>query len=92
MADLLVQCDVGRGLFKTEYLVSVPPNAPGASFYVDREDVQVHKAPEKGESVRGKVFAYLIEYRDGEAVIEMTGTPVSGGTRISVPSAITEAA
>lgn len=92
MANLLVRCDVGRGLFKTEYLVSVPPNAPGVSFYVDREDVQVNKAPEKGESVPGKVFAYFIEYRDDDVVIEMTGTPVSGGTRISVPAAITEAA
>ena len=92
MANLLVKCDVGRGLFKTEYLVSVPPDAPGASFYVDQEDVQVIKEPQKGESVPGKVFAYLIEHRGVEVVIEMTGTPVSGGTRISVPESITEAA
>jgi hypothetical protein len=92
MANILVRCEVGRGLFKTEYLVSVPPNSPGASFYVDREEVQVNKTPEKGESVPGKVVAYLIEYRDSNAVIEMTGTPVSGGTRISVPRTITEAA
>ena len=92
MPNLLVQCKVGPGLFKTEYLVSVPPDAPGARFYVDRADVRVHKAPVEGESVHGYVLAYWIEDRNDEAIIEMTGTPVAGGLRILVPKALTTAA
>jgi len=90
MPNLLVECDVQTGLFKTEYLVSVPP---GFAFYMDREDVQgVTEPPVAGKSVKGRVLAYLIEERNGEALIEMTGTPVSGGVRISVPKTITQAA
>ncbi len=90
MPNLLVECEVQTGLFKTEYLVSV---LPGFSFYMDREDVQdVKEPPSAGRSVKGRVLAYLIEERNGEAIIEMTGTPVEGGVRISVPKTITQAA
>ncbi len=88
MPDLLVQCDVETGLFKTEYLVSLL----GSSFYVDQEDVRVTERPEIGRPVKGLVFAYLIEERDEQAFIELTGTPVMGGIRMSVPRAITQAA
>jgi hypothetical protein len=73
-------------MFKTEYLVSVPPNA---RFYVDRADVRVLRPPASAESLGGKVKAYLVEYQGNQAVIEITGTPVVGGLRISVPKAIT---
>jgi hypothetical protein len=88
MPNLLVECEVQNGLFKTEYLVSLP----GASFIVDRQDVRVAKAPLEGELVRGRVLAYLVEVRNDQAVIEMTGTPVNGGIRILVSRAITTAA
>lgn len=86
MPDLLVECTVEPGMFKTEYLVSVPPNA---RFYVDRADVRVLRPPASAESLGGKVKAYLVEYQGNQAVIEITGTPVVGGLRISVPKAIT---
>jgi hypothetical protein len=89
MPNLLVECDVEPGLFKTEYLVWVLRQF---SFYMDRKDVQVPRPPEKGQTVQGRVSAYLLEERNGEALIEMTGTPVEGGVRISVPKAITHAA
>jgi hypothetical protein len=89
MPNLTVECDVEPGLFKTEYLVWVLRQF---SFYTDRQDVQVQQPPAKGQTVKGQVRAYLVEERNGEAVIEMTGTPVEGGIRISVPKAITHAA
>ena len=90
MSALFVKCDVRTGLFKTEYLVSVPPGAN--NFYIDRTDVKVSKAPIGNETVDGMVLAYLIEDGPNEAVVEMTGTPVDGGLRISVPKAMTRAA
>ncbi len=89
MPNLFVECKVRPGMFKTEYLVYVSPNA---TFYVDRADVSVAKPPVGEETVAGRVLAYLIEYRKDQAVIEMTGTPIAGGVRILVPKAITSAA
>lgn len=89
MSSLFVQCNVQTGLFKTEYLVSVPP---GSRFYVDREDVRVDIAPVGNETVTGLVLAYVLEYSNDQAVLEMTGTPVDGGLRISVPRTLTTAA
>ncbi len=89
MPSLLVQCAVQTGLFKTEYLVSVHH---GARFYVDREDVRVNTPPVGNETVDGQVIAYLLEYIKDSAVLEMTGTPIDGGLRISVPKALTTAA
>lgn len=89
MPNILVECKVLPGIFKTEYLISVQPDA---RFYVDRTDVRVTEQPRGNEAVSGKVLAYLVEYRQETAVIEMTGTPVGGGLRILVPKDITSAA
>ena len=87
MATLFVRCDVETGFFGTEYLVFLP----GSSFFVDRKDVRVVEVPSENRSVKGEVLAYLIEDRDQETLIEMTGTPVVGGLRVLVPKTLTVA-
>lgn len=88
MPKLLVECEVQSGLLRTEYLVSLY----GSSFLVDRGDVRVERPPVKGELLKGRVLAYLITIRNDHAVIEMTGTPVNGSIRVSVPKEVTTAA
>ncbi len=78
-----VRCRISPGLFKTEFYVSVP----GTSLYVDRSAVRVRTPPAPGVEGEGEVLAYLIDERDEQVLVELTGEPVVGGLRTWVPKA-----
>jgi hypothetical protein len=74
-------CTVSKGLFETEFIVTIH----SSSAYVDSINVKVSHPPAKGDEVEGKVLAYLIEEKNGQALIEIPGEPVVGGLRTWVP-------
>jgi len=80
---IYVACTVSRGLFDSEFYIKVKES----SVYVDRVNVQVKELPHNGDEVQGKVIAYLIEEKSGQALIELPGEPVAGGLRAWVPKA-----
>lgn len=85
MNTAYVQCKVLPGLFDTELYVLV--NGSSAA-YVSRASVKVKKPPQHGAQVDGEVFVYIINRRDDESLIELTGEPVVGGLRTWVPNAL----
>jgi hypothetical protein len=80
---IYVTCTVSCGLFDSEFYITVKDS----SVYVDRVNVQVKESPRNGDEVPGKVIAYLIEEKSGQALIELPGEPVVGGLRAWVPKA-----
>ncbi len=84
-----VKCKVLPGLFNTEYYVLV--NGTSAA-YVNRSNVRIESAPRHGVQVDGSVFVYVINRRDNESLIELSGEPIVGGLRTWVPNALVAAA
>jgi hypothetical protein len=78
---LYVTCTVSKGLFDSEYYITVKES----SVYVDRINVQVTRFPSNGDEVEGKVIAYLVEEKSDQALVELPGEPVIGGLRAWVP-------
>jgi hypothetical protein len=78
---LYVTCTVSKGLFDSEYYITVKES----SVYVDRINVQVSRFPTNGDQVEGKVIAYLVEEKSDQALVELPGEPVIGGLRAWVP-------
>jgi hypothetical protein len=54
---IYVACTVSRGLFESEFYVTVRDS----SIYIDRANVRVKNDPHDGDSVEGQVIAYLRE-------------------------------
>jgi hypothetical protein len=80
---IYVICTVARGLFENEFYVTVK----GSSAYVDRVNVKVNSVPmSDADEVNGKVVAYLVEEKSGQALVELPGEPVIGGLRAWVPN------
>lgn len=73
-----VTCTVSKGLFSSEFYVTVKDS----SFYADRVNVQVSRLPHNGDEVEGKVIAYVVEEQNDRALVEF---PVAGGPRTWVP-------
>lgn len=84
-----VRCKVLPGLFDAEYYVLV--NGSSAA-YVNRGNVRIESPPRHGVQVDGSVFVYVINRRDNESLVELTGEPVVGGLRTWVPNALLGAA
>ena len=80
---IYVTCLVSQGLFESEYYITVRDS----SAYVDRSNVRVQPSPSNGDSVEGKVMAYLVDEKSDQALIELSGEPVVGGLRSWVPKA-----
>jgi hypothetical protein len=80
---IYVTCTVSRGLFDSEFYVTVRES----SIYIDRVNVQVQEPPHNGGQVEGKVLAYLLEEKSDRALIELPGEPVVGGLRAWIPKA-----
>jgi hypothetical protein len=85
MKTAYVQCSVLPGLFDTELYVLV--NGSSAA-YVNRNSVKIKADPQHGVQVDGEVFAYIINQRDDQSLVELTGEPVVGGLRTWVPNAM----
>ena len=82
MAKILyVSCIVAKGLFESEFYVTVKDSA----IYVDREKVKVDPPPHNEDKVKGQVVAYFIEEKSGQVLVELPGEPVVGGLRAWVP-------
>jgi hypothetical protein len=80
-----VRCKVLPGLFDTEFYVLL--NGSSAA-YVSRSNVKVLSVPHHGSQVDGQVFAYIINRRSDESLVELSGEPVVGGLRTWVPNAL----
>jgi len=80
---IYVTCTVSEGIFESEFHITIKDS----SFYVDRVNVQVSRAPHNGDEVEGKVVAYLVEEKSDQALIELPGEPVAGGLRTWVSKA-----
>lgn len=85
MNTAYIKCKVLPGLFNTEYYVLV--NGSSAA-YVNRGNVRIESAPRHGVQVDGRVFVYIINQRDDQSLVELSGEPVIGGLRTWVPNAL----
>ncbi len=83
---LYVRCKVARGLFESEFYVSVQRS----SAFVDRSQVQVAVPPDQGNEVDGLVVAYFVgeDQRAGQTLVELPGQPAVGGLRTWVPAGL----
>ena len=80
-AKTYVRCRVLLGFFDSEYLVVID----ASSAFVDRSNVKVTSLPQRDREVDGKVLAYLVDEKRGQALIELPGQPVVGSLRSWVP-------
>jgi len=80
---IYVRCTVARGIFDTEFYVTVRDS----SVYIDRDNVRVKDAPGANDTVQGSVKAFLVEEESDKALIELPGEPVVGGLRAWIPKA-----
>ena len=77
-----VNCRVSLGFFDSEFYVVVNDS----SAYVDRKNVVVDRIPARNVEVEGKVLAYVVDEKSGEALVEIPGQAVVGGLRTWVPA------
>jgi len=83
-----VVCKVSQGTFKSEYLIKLENNGDTILWegLVDREMViNVKVEPLPGEFVEGRIYAYLIEFNDETALIELPVENLGEGRRVYVP-------
>jgi len=80
-----VRCRVLPGLFEGEFYVLINDSS---SAYVTRTSVRAKAIPSHGIQVDGEVFAYIINRRGDESLIELSGEPIVGGLRTWVPNAL----
>jgi hypothetical protein len=80
--SVYVKCTVSEGIFEGEFVVRVRD----ASAYVDHTNVRLEQSPHDGDEVEGKAIAYLVEEKNGEALIELSGLAIAS-LRTWVPKA-----
>lgn len=76
-----VYCRVSPGLFDSEFYIILGDT----SAFVDRSNVKVQSAPQKGSQVDGQVLVYLVDEERDRALVELPGQAVVGGLRTWVP-------
>ncbi len=79
MPRTFITCHVSQGFFGSEFYVRL---RNGDAYIVDRADVRVDRVPQsRSHEVEGKVFAYVVEEKGSEVLVELSGEPVAGGLR-----------
>ena len=78
MSAAYIACKVFRGLFETEYYVTVNGSS---AYYVNRANVRVNRAPEGQDGVDGKVLGYVVQKKDDKTLVQLSGEAALGGLR-----------
>ena len=85
-----VLCRATKGTFMSEYFVKIKKiDNTWWEGAVDKEMVfDLDEEPSDGDCARGRIYAYLISYNNGQALIELPIENSTAGRRINVSSSI----
>lgn len=91
--DATIACEVALGMFRDERAVEI--NLPGEgriAALVDKNDVQVAREPEPGQTVPGRLRVSVVERHDDTVLVDLPRPSFAAGQRLRVPKALLEGA